>query len=102
MYDAWIAAEGRKNVSKKHSLDAFMWTTMAMLRTGFTAGRLEGVVEISASVIKRDFWLLVDIMNDVFDYEMQPMSPEERQMCEGCIDVSPKTVALYAACVSLI
>ena len=89
-----MAAEGRKNISKTHSLDALLWTTMAVLRTGFTFGALVAVVEISESVISRDFWLLVDIMNDVFDYEMQPMSAEERKMCEGCIDVSPKTVAI--------
>ena len=80
--------------AKKHSLDATLWTSIALLRTGMGYLCMEGVVEISSSVIHKDFWTLLSIIVDVLFYERQQMTSEERHICEDTIAVSHKTVAL--------
>ena len=94
MYATWIKWPGCQNIKKKHSLDALLWSTVGMLVSGLTPSKMEGVAGIAAKTLARDFWQLIDVINDVFDYEMQPMTPEERKICEGSISVSPNTVAI--------
>ena len=80
----WLPRKGDGEPrAKKHGVEACLFSTIGMLKTGHSDLEMEAVAEMSHGLINMEFERMLTILDKVLEHEMQLLTDWEKVICSG-------------------
>ena len=95
----WILPrQGDIPKSRKHQIEACLFSTIGSLKTGMSDLEMEGVVQMSHGLINIEFERMLTILDKVLETEMNLLTDSEKEICTGAAKSHPGILYYLDGC----